>query len=101
MVLFLEKVLIPVQPYLEWLHVKALASNCRNPSFRLDGGKSLKKVFLVFVHCFTSMNSKSILEGFGKNGFLVKTIRRTGQSEDRLQDTSVIGSLYDKKAALG
>ena len=47
------------------------------------------------------INSKSILEFFGKNGLLVKTIRRTGYRESWLQDTSVMVSLYGKKAALG
>ena len=48
-VFFLEKIPIPVQPYLEWLSGKALESNCRNSSSSQDGGKSLIIFFLVFV----------------------------------------------------
>ena len=45
------------------------------------------------------MNSKSILEVSG--GFLVETIRSTRESEGWLQETSVMGSVYGKKAAIG
>ena len=51
-VLFLEKILISVQPYLESLSGKTPRNPSRNPSSSLDGGKSLTNFFLVFVHCF-------------------------------------------------
>ena len=46
------------------------------------------------------MNSKRLLEDFGKNGFLVEQIRGTGQSGYWLQDTLVMGSVYGKETAL-
>ena len=47
------------------------------------------------------MNSKLVLETFVKRAFIVETIRGMVQSEGWLQGTSVIGSVYWKKAALG
>ena len=46
------------------------------------------------------MSAKDILETFGKNGLIVETIRRRGQSKGWLQGTSVMGSFHGKKGSL-